>query len=128
MNDALAEPDCEDLPLFPPEHVDEDSESKEMFHDGLPTQSDTSSTIAANKTYYENIRELNGQQRKIFWHVLDWVRKKKLDSNHPPLYLGIIGGAGTGKSRIIDVLHSLFERELHEYAETDDAPVLKPFF
>ena len=50
----------------------------------------------------------------MFWHVLNWVRQKRLDPHHPPLYLGIIGGAGTGKSKVINVLDNLFQRELPE--------------
>ena len=52
--------------------------------------------------------------------MLDWVRKKRLDADHPALHLGIIGGAGTGKTKIINVLYELFERELYEFGQKDE--------
>ena len=53
----------------------------------------------------------------------EWCRQKKQDPLYPPLRVGIIGGAGTGKTKIINVIYELFERQLHEPGETDEDPV-----
>ena len=39
------------------------------------------------------------------------------------MHLGIIGGAGTGKTKIINVLHPLFERELPRFGDKDTEKV-----
>ena len=51
------------------------------------------------------------------------MRKKNLDHSLPPLYLGIIGGAGTGKTKIINVLYQLFQRELRQFASKNEEKV-----
>ena len=68
-------------------------------------------TIKRNSLYYQEIRELNNEQLKIFWHVLNWARQKRKNPIYPSLHLGIIGGAGTGKTKVINILDRLIQRE-----------------
>ena len=114
--------DTEVISCFPCEADLEDGSKDNTFHDCLPQRSSLDETIRQNKKYYENVRGLNKEQARIFWYVHDWCKKKILDPLHPPLRLGIMGGAGTGKTRIIDVLYELFERELHQPGDTNDGP------
>ena len=120
---ALDEPEIESI--FPMSDEINDSDEEDFHDESYPTSACNNETILANQNYYAEIRSLNIEQKRIFWFVLNWVRKKRIDPSHPPLYLGIIGGAGTGKTKVINILYQLFIRELHEYAEKDVEKVVE---
>ena len=123
LEEALDMPEIESV--FPMENDNADSEEEDFHPESLPSSACTNDTNRANRSYYSEIRSLNTEQQKIFWYVLDWVRKKRLNSEYPALHLGIIGGAGTGKTKVINVLYQLFERELHEYAKKNEEKVVE---
>merc|ERR1712212_183344 len=118
LQESLNEPEIESV--FPREEDLENDDQEDDYHeDSLPSKSRVLKSIKDSQNYCSEVRSLNEEQKRIFWYVLDWVRQKKLEPNTPPLHLGIIGGAGTGKTKIINVLHQLFERELPKYGEKD---------
>merc|ERR1712015_22114 len=99
---------------FPDEDAEDDEKNanEEAVDMSFPTNSNVDEVLKNNAQYYAQVRELYDEQQKIFWYVHDWCVKKRQNPDHPPLHVGIIGGAGTGKSRIINVLYELFQREL----------------
>jgi hypothetical protein len=115
--------DVDVLSCFPREADLEVEDSEEHYNEVFPQKSNVNETIARNKEYYADIRSLNEEQKRIFWYMHDWCRLQKQNPDHPPLRVGIIGAAGTGKTKIINVIYELFQRQLHEPAEIDDAPV-----
>jgi hypothetical protein len=115
--------DVDVLSCFPGEADLEVEDSEEHYDKSFPQRSNVNETIARNKEYYADIQSLNEEQKRIFWYMHDWCRQKKQDPHYPPLRIGIIGAAGTGKTKIINVIYELFQRQLHESGEIDDAPV-----
>ena len=115
LQTALDEPEIESV--FPLSDDTNESEEEDHHQKSLPTKSCDEDIINSNSNYYAEIRSLNNEQMKIFWYVLEWVRKYNNDPSSPALYLGIIGGAGTGKTKIINVLYQLFERELQNHGD-----------
>ena len=113
MQKSLNEEEIEFDSCFPFEDEAEfQDEEEKVLVDPLPASSNIKDTIKSNELYYQEIRELNEEQQKIFWYVLNWTREKKINPEHSPIHIGIIGGAGTGKTKVINVLYNLLQREL----------------
>ena len=83
-------PDIENLSCYPHESDVEESEEELQVHDSLPKRTNVSETIKKNEKYYENIRELNEEQKHIFWYMHDWCQKKKIHPIHH-LELALLG-------------------------------------
>ena len=123
LQNALNEPEIESI--FPMSDETFDDEDDDFHEDSYPTSTCNNDILLANRNYYAEVRSLNLEQQRVFWYVLGWVRKRKLDPSYPALHLGIIGGAGTGKTKVINVLYKLFNRELHEYAKKNEDKVVE---
>ena len=57
--------------------------------------------------YQDLIRCLNVKQLEIFTHVLQWIKTKE-----EPMRIFLTGGAGVGKSKVIDALYQTLHRYL----------------
>ena len=83
----------------------------------------------------EKIRSLDPEQKKVFdiglQYAQDFVKARKKKENKwpvPPL-LAVIGGAGTGKSHVIDVLSQILEKTFRTSGDVSNSPyVLKLAF
>ena len=118
--------EADDLSCFPKDT--DDSSEDELFQDtSLPTKSNFDETIINDKNYYKIVQELNEEQKKIFWFMHDWCQKKRF-KDVEPLHVGIIGGAGTGKSRVIHAIDELFKRELPSAGKKNENVCVKLSF
>ena len=57
--------------------------------------------------YQDLMRCLNVKQLEIFTHVLQWIKAKE-----EPMRIFLTGGAGVGKSKVIDALYQTLHRYL----------------
>ena len=88
-----------------------------------------------NDQLYEKIRTLDPDQKKVFDIGLEFAKnfmKARKNSNNkwpvPPL-LGVHGGAGSGKSHVIDVLSQMVEKIFRSPGDNPNSPyVLKLAF
>ena len=91
-----------------------------------PTESDNigfpTATLKPESVYVDNfVNSLNLKQQAAFNVVTDWARKKVKYSNsatpknNEPLGLFITGGAGVGKSRLIETCYAFLTKTLNSY-------------
>ena len=118
MRDLENEEDVENVTCFPTENDLETDE--EPDHSSLPLGRDKDSTTENNLAYNCAVRSLNDEQRQIFWFFHQWCLMKRINEDTPPLHVGIIGGAGTGKSYVIYVLDNLFKRMLKVHGDEEE--------
>ncbi|XP_033759145.1 uncharacterized protein LOC117341405 [Pecten maximus] len=91
---------------------------------GLPTKTSdvqTSPVRIPDEQYHKLLQSLNCKQREFHNHVSYWIQH-----NDEPLYAFLTGGAGTGKSVVIDTLYQTLHRALcsEEGENPDDIRIL----
>jgi hypothetical protein len=69
----------------------------------------------SQEEYYMKIERLNNQQREFLYHVNHWVRTKD-----EPFHIFLSGGAGVGKSVLIDAVYETLQRFYIETATEDE--------
>jgi len=70
--------------------------------------------------FYTLTRCLNGGQQRVFQHVLEWCRLKRLSAKTRPFFVFYTGGAGVGKSRLIEAIVQMANRELRTAGDNPD--------
>ena len=65
--------------------------------------------------YYAKIEKLNSQQREFLYHIYHWVQTKD-----EPFHVFLSGGAGVGKSVLIDAVYETLQRFYIETADDDE--------
>ena len=91
--------------------------------------------LETNDRLFEKIRSLDPDQKKVFdiglAYAKDFIKASKKKENKwpdPPL-LAVIGGAGSGKSHLIDVLSQMIDKTLRTPGDDPGSPyVLKMAF
>ncbi|XP_033725386.1 uncharacterized protein LOC117315346 [Pecten maximus] len=91
---------------------------------GLPAKNSdvqTSPVRIPDDQYHKLLQSLNCKQREFHNHVSHWIQHKD-----EPLYAFLTGGAGTGKSVVIDTLYQTLHRTLcsEEGENPDDIRIL----
>ena len=109
-------------------HFDPDTQEHRTYDIGpdigLPravSDVETSAVRIPQDEYYGLLRSLNEKQREFHDHVTRWIRTKD-----EPLYAFLNGGAGTGKSVVIDAIYQTLHRLLcsEEGENPDDARIM----
>ena len=67
LQEALDKDDIENESPFPMEDELEEFEEEDFHEDSLPTRSNVTETLKDNLSYYEEIRSLNEEQKRIFF-------------------------------------------------------------
>ena len=65
--------------------------------------------------YYAKIERLNDQQREFLYHIYHWVQTKD-----EPFHTFLSGGAGVGKSVLIDAIYETMQRYYIKTATDDE--------
>ncbi|XP_069109201.1 uncharacterized protein [Argopecten irradians] len=91
---------------------------------GLPSKSSevqTSPVRIPEDQYHKLLQSLNCKQREFHNHVSHWIQHKD-----EPLYAFLTGGAGTGKSVVIETIYQTLHRALcsEEGENPDDVRIL----
>ncbi|XP_069139395.1 uncharacterized protein [Argopecten irradians] len=91
---------------------------------GLPAKTSdvqTSPVRISVQQYHKLLQSLNCKQREFHNHVSHWIRHKD-----EPLYAFLTGGAGTGKSVVIETIYQTLHRALcsEEGENPDDVRIL----
>ena len=74
----------------------------------------------SDNDFYTLTRSLNGGQQRVFQHVLEWCRLKRLSAKTRPFFVFCTGGAGVGKSRLIEAIVQMANRELRTAGDNPD--------
>ena len=71
------------------------------------------------------MRQLNNSQRQIFNHVAKWCDNKAQAISVPPFHIFLTGGAGTGKSHVINCIKYYAQKAFAPFTDSaDDTTVL----
>ena len=71
------------------------------------------------------MRNLNDKQRQVFNYVSKWCDNKARDNTIKPFYIFVTGGAGTGKSHVINCIKYYAEKTFSTTTDSaDDVTVL----
>ena len=71
------------------------------------------------------MRNLNDKQRQVFNYVSKWCDDKARDNTVEPFHIFVTGGAGTGKSHVINCIRYYAEKTFSSTTDSaDDATVL----
>ena len=142
--DSLNDQENEDLQLDMQSNVESDEESfneQIISHLSSNSSSDKVSTNATITSYVqpreisddllrEHIRSLNKKQRIAYDSVLRWCRNKvkNLRSLKPydinPIYLFMTGGAGSGKSHVINTIYQTAIKTFRQTTNNPDLPTV----
>ncbi|KAH3747048.1 hypothetical protein DPMN_181469 [Dreissena polymorpha] len=69
--------------------------------------------LSSDHDFLANVRNLNIQQRTLFDHLFTWATNERLQSNPTkPFYIFLTGGAGCGKTYLINTLYERLYRAL----------------
>ncbi|XP_062590040.1 uncharacterized protein LOC134251654 [Saccostrea cucullata] len=85
------------------------------------TETEMSAVRIPDEQYYKLLQSLNTKQREFYNHVTNWIQTRD-----EPLYAFLTGGAGAGKSVVIDAIFQTLHRILYskEGENPDDTRIL----
>ncbi|XP_062614791.1 uncharacterized protein LOC134276564 [Saccostrea cucullata] len=85
------------------------------------TETEMSAVRIPDEQYYKLLQSLNTKQREFYNHVTNWIQNRE-----EPLYAFLTGGAGAGKSVVIDAIFQTLHRILYskEGENPDDIRIL----
>ncbi|XP_061190534.1 uncharacterized protein LOC133198460 [Saccostrea echinata] len=85
------------------------------------SETEMSAVRIPDEQYYKLLQSLNTKQREFYNHVTNWLQHKD-----EPLYAFLTGGAGAGKSVVIDAIFQTLHRLLYskEGENPDDIRIL----
>ncbi|XP_071963020.1 ATP-dependent DNA helicase pif1-like [Antedon mediterranea] len=116
----------------PKPNVDVDDEENEFFVPDFGLKKNETSTIECNSSSISRpelnkmIRSLNKQQKQIFYKTRQWCLDKVNGKQPESFYTFITGGAGTGKSHLVNCIYNEATRILGKMLENpDDMSILK---
>ena len=70
----------------------------------------STSSLIPDTEFLARVRDLNTQQRLLFYHLFSWATNKRLQSDS--FYIFLTGGAGVGKTFLINVVYEGLTRAL----------------
>jgi hypothetical protein len=121
--DEIETDEQEEGEVLPDLEVDLPSTSAPTATRVVYTEKLTSSISKAQA--HKMMRDMNFAQRQIFLHLRKWCLQKAQGVNVDPFHIFLTGGAGTGKSHVINAFRYEAERLLTALAESaDDVTVL----
>lgn len=109
-------------------HYDPDTVQHRHFDIGVElglsskvSEAEMSAVRIPDQQYYKLLQSLNTKQREFYNHVINWIQI--IDE---PLYVFLTGGAGAGKSVVIDAIFQTLHRILYskEGENPDDIRIL----
>ncbi|XP_062598648.1 uncharacterized protein LOC134260084 [Saccostrea cucullata] len=109
-------------------HIDPDTVQHRDFDIGPDlglsskvTETEMSAVRIPDEQYYKLLQSLNTKQREFYNHVTNWIQNRD-----EPLYAFLTGGAGAGKSVVIDAIFQTLHRILYskEGESPDDIRIL----
>ncbi|XP_071952879.1 uncharacterized protein [Antedon mediterranea] len=116
----------------PKPNVDVDDEENEFFVPDFGLKKNETSTVECNSSNISRpelnkmIRSLNEQQKQIFYKTRQWCLDKVNGKQPESFYTFITGGAGTGKSHLVNCIYNEATRILGKIMENpDDLSILK---
>ena len=130
-NTAHAEAEDSEIDPVPSEefaHFDPDSTQHKSYDIGPElglsskvSEIEMSAVRIADEKYHKLLQCLNVKQREFYNHVVTWIQHK-----NEPLYAFLTGGAGAGKSVVIDAIFQSLHRILYseEGENPDDVRIL----
>ncbi|XP_061196513.1 uncharacterized protein LOC133204782 [Saccostrea echinata] len=85
------------------------------------TETEMSAVRIPDQQYYKLLQTMNTKQREFYNHVINWIQIRD-----EPLYAFLTGGAGAGKSVVIDAIFQTLHRILYskEGENPDDIRIL----
>ncbi|XP_062570615.1 uncharacterized protein LOC134232646, partial [Saccostrea cucullata] len=85
------------------------------------SETEMSAVRIPDQQYYKLLQSLNTKQREFYYHVTNWIQM-----GDEPLYAFLTGGAGAGKSVVIDAIFQTLHRILYskEGENPDDIRIL----
>ena len=94
-------------------------------HHGIMSSIQTLHTPFSQETITAMLRQLNKEQRQLFNHIHKWAKQKVHNNQAQPIHVFLTGGAGTGKSQVINCITHELRKLFVQIAESpDDITVL----